>query len=387
MADDHVPEHPQSHLKVDFARHINENCPKTGDAYLVVGGCGFLGKRIVEVLLERGERNIAVFDIATANKDYNIIDPRVKHIPGDVTNLSNLKAACADIDTVFATFAVIRFMERLNFQRSFSERINIGGTANLLKACESCGVKRLIQTSTSHVSVGFGQCSLSMTEDDPYVDRSNSFSHYGYTKAEAEKLVLKANNSAAGGGALQTVAIRPCSGIFGPKDGLVTERALSKNEYQHMGSEGKDAFQDLVYVDNVVYGHLLAENKLRNGDNGIAGEAFCISNNEPLNFGKFWERVQHYRPELKVAVIPYFLCWMIAYIMEALQYTTRGSIKGEISILTPAMLQVSGAKYAFCIDKAQRVLGYEPLYTMNQGIQRVVWESDKRRKEKKPKHA
>mmetsp|Transcript_4398 Transcript_4398/g.6823 ORF Transcript_4398/g.6823 Transcript_4398/m.6823 type:complete len:155 (+) Transcript_4398:1-465(+) len=154
-----------------------------------------------------------------------------------------------------------------------------------------------------------------------------------------------------------------------------------------MGSEGKDAFQDLVYVDNVVYGHLLAENKLRNGDNGIAGEAFCISNNEPLNFGKFWERVQYYRPELKVAVVPYFLCWMIAYIMEALQYTTRGSIKGEISILTPAMLQVSGAKYAFCIDKAQRVLGYEPLYTMNQGIQRVVWESDKRRKEKKPKHA
>lgn len=40
-----------------------------GESYLVVGGCGFLGRHIVEQLLERGEQSVAVFDIVQRHFD------------------------------------------------------------------------------------------------------------------------------------------------------------------------------------------------------------------------------------------------------------------------------------------------------------------------------
>lgn len=45
------------------------DAPATHDRYLVVGGCGFLGRHIVEALLGRGETNVAVFDIVQRHFD------------------------------------------------------------------------------------------------------------------------------------------------------------------------------------------------------------------------------------------------------------------------------------------------------------------------------
>lgn len=41
----------------------------TNEAYMVVGGCGFLGRHIVEMLLARGEQNVSVFDIVQRHFD------------------------------------------------------------------------------------------------------------------------------------------------------------------------------------------------------------------------------------------------------------------------------------------------------------------------------
>ena len=110
---------------------------------------------------------------------------------------------------------------------------------------------------------------LQMTENDAYVTRQSSPSHYGYTKAEAEKLVrvarrvlsrnllrcvaacclryiymhitalwlrqvIAANGSATAiaDSVLHTACIRPCSAIFGPNDRLITERQLKQNSVQ-----------------------------------------------------------------------------------------------------------------------------------------------------------
>jgi hypothetical protein len=44
-------------------------------------------------------------------------------------------------------------------------------------------------------------------------------------------------------------------------------------------------------------------------------------------------------------------------------------VKGDISLMTPAMLHTAGMEYVFKTDKASRLLGYQPVYSVDQAIQ------------------
>lgn len=58
------------------------------DSYLVIGGCGFLGRHIVEQLLARGEQAVAVFDLVQRHHDKN-----VRFFTGDICNPNDLSDA------------------------------------------------------------------------------------------------------------------------------------------------------------------------------------------------------------------------------------------------------------------------------------------------------
>ncbi len=62
------------------------------ESYLVVGGCGFLGGHIVDLLLQQGEQAVAVFDIVICD-----VDSRVAVFPGDLTNKDDLRNAIRQV--------------------------------------------------------------------------------------------------------------------------------------------------------------------------------------------------------------------------------------------------------------------------------------------------
>jgi len=97
---------------------------RTGDQYLVIG-VGFVGKRLVQRLLDRGETRIRLFDITPVNSFAG--NPHVEYVRGDVTKLDQVSKACEGVDTVYSIFAIIRFMDRLEHQAALSYRINVGG--------------------------------------------------------------------------------------------------------------------------------------------------------------------------------------------------------------------------------------------------------------------
>lgn len=337
-------------------------CPRTGAQYLVVG-CGFLGRRLVTELLDRGETKVRVFDIAPNPFD---CDARVEYIRGDVTRPAELRRACEGVDMVYSTFATIRYFERLAHQATLSERVNVGGTQNLLDACAACGVRRLVYTSTSNVSVNPSRCRFGMTEDEPYVPRAASHNHYTWTKAEAERRVLAAD----GAGALRAVAVRPVSGIFGHGDPLIMGPALRDKSVVLLFPEAKI---DYVYVDNVVFGHLLAEAALTDGRDGVGGEAFCISNDEPLHFEELYLAVKRYYPSLQIIYAPRNLLVVLAYVVEAIAWITRDRVPlGQLGLVTPAMLATASMSFSFDCAKARRVLGYRPVYTVDEAVQKSV---------------
>ncbi|VAH91381.1 unnamed protein product [Triticum turgidum subsp. durum] len=108
---------------------------------------------------------------------------------------------------------------------------------------------------------------------------------YSETKADAEKLVMRAN----GRYGLLTCCIRPSS-IFGPGDKLLVPSlvaAARAGKSKYIIGDGNN-YYDFTYVENVAYGHVCADKTLssEDGANRAAGKAYFVTNVEPI---KFWE--------------------------------------------------------------------------------------------------
>jgi sterol-4alpha-carboxylate 3-dehydrogenase (decarboxylating) len=295
-------------------------------------------------------------------------DPRVQFIRGDVTKYEQLVEAVRGADVVYATFAIIRFMDSQDHQAALSYRINVEGTQNVVKACQECQVKMLIQTSTGNVAVATEQNTLAMDEKVPYVTRENSPNHYGWTKAIAEQIVLKAD----GVNGVRTAAIRPCSAVYGANDGHFLDPILKLGR-TILPPNGGSAVMDFVSVMNVCWAHLLLEKALWDRpDSGVAGEAYCVSNNEPMRMVDLCALVNALRPG-GVAVIPtpQRLLIGISYVVELVTYMGY-KVPGQLGTLTKTTVNFLDMNFAFSTRKAKEKLGYEPIFSMENAIQMSV---------------
>jgi sterol-4alpha-carboxylate 3-dehydrogenase (decarboxylating) len=355
-----------SHVRIDFLKEMQNKTPKTGDRYLVIGG-GFVGKKLVHALLLRGETQITVFDMDPHAMDMFKNDSRVKFIRGNVLHYDQVLSACQNIDTVWSTFAIIRFMERLPHQLELSRKINVDGTINVIRACKEAKVKNLIQTSTSNVCISKASASLYMNEETPYVTSETSLNHYGYTKAEAEKLVLTANSST-----LRTVACRPCSAVFGAADRHLLQPLL-ENKWTFLPPDGGRAITDFVYVQNVVWAHLLCEVGLREKPTEVAGKAFCFSNGQAMRFVDLLHIV-NWKYGLTRIPSPENIVYILGWLNEQGQRLFKYHPPGRLELVTSAMFEFLAIDYAFSNTKAKKILGYEPLYSVEEALDHAMEE-------------
>lgn len=168
--------------------------------YLIIGGGGFLGQSICDLLLKEKKNKISIFDL----RKPKIFDNRISNFfIGDITDYSSLKSSFQDIDVVIHTASPIH-----GLSPEIYHNVNVKGTENIIKACLECNVSKLVYTSSAGV-VYNGQDLFYTNESLDYC--KVHMDAYNETKAMAEKLVLDAN-----GDQLLTCAIRP-SGIFGPR--------------------------------------------------------------------------------------------------------------------------------------------------------------------------
>lgn len=235
--------------------------------YLVIGGGGFLGKAITDQLLEMGIET-SIFDLQARE-----IDPRITIFLGDITNLDQVREACAGNDVVIHTASPIHGKPSAVYFK-----VNVDGTQNVIDACVKEKVAKLIYTSSAGVIYN-GQDLINADETVPYCEVH--MDAYNETKAIAEKAVLDAN----GKGGLLTCAIRP-SGIFGPRykmfsllfrdaqGSLAIVQSAKKGQSKIMIGKNENLF-DLTYVDNAAYAHILAGEKMKMGT-GIEGQVLLL---------------------------------------------------------------------------------------------------------------
>jgi len=357
------------------------HAPRTGQQYLIVG-TGSVGLSIVEALSARGETKIRGFDAATPTR--RPVASNFEFVQGDVTDYEAIRKACEGVDVVYATFAAIRYMERMAWQYEVSHKVNVVGTQNLLRACTSCNVAVVVQTSTSNVCVAKSIVGFEMDETSAMVGPHDSPNHYGWSKVQSERAVLAANNTLGPDATrpLRTGCVRPCSAIFGPEDRFITQRF--NDEAKATIFVGWPTI-DYVFVENVVWGHLLLERAILDRPESAAGETYCVSNGEPCVANDFYRALAHWHErvtgaKMTITRLPLLPMVGLCYAVELFERVTRSRVKGDLANMTPAMLATAELSYTFSHAKAGRLLGYKPLYTLDEALHRTVlqWREMKR---------
>ena len=147
---------------------------------LVTGGFGFVGRHLVRMLVERGDK-VTVFDRISASPYLDDIKDRFNVKVGDFENMVHVTESVRDndIDTIYHVGALIP--PRSEWDSSFAFNANVLGTYHLLEAARMFGVKSFIYSSTTS-TYSDGDRFI----PDDYSQRPNTF--YGTTKVCGERL-------------------------------------------------------------------------------------------------------------------------------------------------------------------------------------------------------
>lgn len=146
---------------------------------VVVGGCGFLGHHIVNLLVERyPESRVSVLDLRTT-KNRNP-SPNASYHDADITNEESLKALFEKLkpDVVIHTASPVAH----GIPKEVMYKVNVDGTRNLLRAAQESGVKAFVYTSSASVIFDNMTELVNADETYPVIAGDDQPSYYTSTK-------------------------------------------------------------------------------------------------------------------------------------------------------------------------------------------------------------
>jgi dihydroflavonol-4-reductase len=232
---------------------------------LVTGANGFVGSWLVREL-NRQQHQVKI--LARKNSDLSELEGSQYELSlGDVTHLDSLENAVKGCDSVFHLAGVVGYSKA---QRELMEKVNVQGTANLIKAIERHPIKRLVHMS-SVVAIGASFNGTPLNENSEFNIHHLNLGYFE-TKRAAEILVKDAVKS----GKVDAVILNP-STIYGPGDAKKGSRKVQLKVAQHKFPFYTSGGVNVVAVEDVVKGLLSAWNKGKTGERYIlAGENITI---------------------------------------------------------------------------------------------------------------
>lgn len=319
---------------------------------LVTGGGGFVGRELVTVLRERGD-TVRVL----GRGRYPVLeDQGVECQRGDVGDAAAVDKAVQGMDAVCHVAAKVG---AAGDYESF-HRTNVQGTQHVIDACRKHGVGVLVHTSTP--SVIFGHKDLEgVDESEPYPSAYEA--DYPRTKAEAERLVLAANDDT-----LRTIALRPHI-VWGPGDTSLLPRLLERAPKLRRIT-GPAKLTDVTYIDDAVRAHVLALDKLSEPEACSAcGRAFFITAGEPIEIWTFIDRILAAADGPKISKsAPPKLAMAAGWVFETVHRITKA--KGEPRMSRWIVRELTTSHW-FNIQAARDEFGYAPKVSIDKGMQRL----------------
>ena len=318
---------------------------------LITGGAGFIGSNLCEYFLGRGEHVTCLDNFATGHME-NLI-PLISAYPdtfrlivGDIRNMADCRRAVDGADYVLHEAALGSVPRSINDPVTTND-VNIGGFLNMLVAARDAGVKRFVFAASSST---YGD-SKSLPKVEDVIGKP--LSPYAITKYVDE---LYADVFARTYG-IEYIGLRYFN-VFGRRQDpngayaavipLFVKRFM-KHEAPNINGDGEYS-RDFTYIDNVIQMNRLA-----------------IETTNPEAVNQIYNTAYGERTTLNQ---------LVAYLKEYL------------SAFDPAIADIEpthGPNRAgdiphslACVDKARKLLGYEPQFSMKEGLKEAVkwyWEN------------
>ena len=300
----------------------------------VTGASGFIGNRVIRVLLNHG------FYVRAGVHQHNNLkgiqdNPDCEIIKIDICSQSSLKDVFNDVDYLFHFAAVVD--SKASYEKLY--RVNVLGTQNVWKAASISNVKKTLYCSSTAVYGLLSNNGELLSEKMP----ARAVEPYGRSKLEGERVV----NEISSENGLKTIVIRP-SAVFGPGENTHFGRELRRAAFSKilLGGGFQNKKFSFVHVQDV------AEASVFLMDSDINGEIFNITVNQPLSYE---EAFQAYIRALRRAGTKYMTLRLFGKISSLIE---------KQPIILNWMRSLGGNKFIFNI--------WRPGFDMNYSSQKLL---------------
>ena len=303
---------------------------------LVTGASGFVGAAVARALLVAGRQVRALVRAGSDLSNCKNLD--VELVVGDLGDVPSLERALANCSGLFHVAADYRLGAR---DPKPLYRTNVEGTRNILAAARTAGVEKIVYTS-SVATIGIPTDGTPGDESTPST-LNDMIGHYKRSKFLAEDVARDAARAGA-----WVVIVNPSTPV-GPGDvkptptgQLVLDAAAGRMPAY------VDTGLNVVHVDDVAAGHLLAFDRGRSGERYILGGQDMSLKEILTDVARLVGREP---PRIR---LPYGLVLPIAYMADA-----YSSVSGRGTRVTLEGVRMSRKRMYFSSSKAMRDLGYQ----------------------------
>lgn len=323
---------------------------------LITGGQGFVGRALVDRFADLGH------EVICADINDRPFRDDVRFIQLDIRDAAAVLSACTGIESIIHNASLVHTKHN---RVEDVWAVNLGGTENLLAACRQHGIPRFTYISSAS-AVYEGRDIENGDESLPYSGISQA--PYADSKIAAEKKSLAFNAT----GPTRVCAIRPHV-VFGAGDNrLIPSIVVKAKEGKLKRAIGeRDKLSDFTYISNLVDAVVAAEEKLVPGS-PVCGQAYFITNGEPMAFFDFIEKVivELGYPPIR-GKVPFWLVYSVAAIKEAIDTLRGGTLNAEGG-LSRFSVRYMVTHHYFSILKARRDLQWQPKVSIAEGIRLTV---------------
>jgi dihydroflavonol-4-reductase len=305
---------------------------------LVTGATGFVGSAVARVLADRGHQLRLL--VRPSSDRRNLAGLSADIVVGDLTDPTSLDAAAAGCRYVVHVAADYRIWVP---DPQAMLRANVDGAVAMMRAAARAGAERIVHTSSVAALGQVGDGTLA--DEATPTNEADFVGIYKKSKYLAEKAVLDLARTEG----MPIVVVNPAAPV-GPRD--IKPTPTGKMIFDAAAGRVPayiDTGLNIVHVDDVAMGHLLALEK------GRVGERYVLGGENMLlkDILALVADVVNGRPPM--IRLPEAAVWPVAFVMEKL-----APILGIAPLMTRDHLKMARKKMFYSSAKAEVELGYQP---------------------------